>query len=203
MPDAVRLVLASASAARGALLQAAGLSFDVVPADIDEGAIRANILSSTVNATAGDIAAVLAAEKARVVSLLRLDAVVVGADQILVLDEHIFSKPANLDEARDHLAALRGRTHDLMSAVALARHGTVRWQTVSTAAMTMRDFSDEFISSYLERVGSRALQSVGCYELEGLGVQLFERIDGDYFTILGLPLLPLLHRLREEKLLTE
>jgi septum formation protein len=202
MSDAMRLVLASASAARGALLKAAGLSFDVVPAHIDEAAIRTNILENTANAEAGDIASVLAAEKARVVSALHPEALVIGADQVLILGGKIFAKPASLAEARDHLVMFRGRTHDLVSAVALARNGEVHWQTMATAGMTMRDFSDEFIGAYIERIGNRVLQSVGCYELEGFGVQLFERIDGDYFTILGIPLLPLLHRLREEEMIT-
>jgi septum formation protein len=202
MPDAVRLVLASASAARGALLKAAGLSFDVIPAHIDEGAIRVNILENTAGAEAGDIASVLAAEKARVVSALHPDALVIGADQVLVLGGKIFSKAETLAQARSHLEMLRGRTHDLVSAVALARQGSVHWQTMTTAGMTMRDFSDEFLGAYIERVGERVLQSVGCYELEGIGVQLFERIDGDYFTILGIPLLPLLQRLRDEEMIT-
>jgi septum formation protein len=201
MADTVRLVLASASAARGALLRAAGLSFDVVPAAIDEAAVRANILGNTAGATARDIANILAAEKARAVSLLRPEALVIGADQVLVLDGKVFAKPADLAEARDHLTDLRGKTHDLISAVALARHGAVSWQATSTAGMTMRNFSDEFLGSYIERMGDRLLQSVGCYELEGIGVQLFDRINGDYFTILGIPLMPLLQRLREEKLL--
>jgi septum formation protein len=202
MSDAMCLVLASASAARGALLKAAGLAFDVVPAHIDEAAIRDNILENTAGAEAGDIASVLAAEKARVVSALHPDALVIGADQVLVLGGQIFSKPASLIEAREHLTMLRGRTHDLISAVALARRGTVHWQTTAAAGMTMRDFSDEFLGAYIERMGDRMLQTVGCYELEGLGVQLFERIDGDYFTILGIPLLPLLRRLREEEMIT-
>jgi len=202
MPEAVRLVLASASAARGALLKAAGLTFDVVPAQIDEEGIRTNILENTAGAEASDIASVLAAEKARVVSVRHPEAIVIGADQVLVLGGKIFAKPASLAEARDHLTMLRGRTHDLVSAVALARNGTVHWQTSAAAGMTMRDFSDEFLGAYIERVGNRVLQCVGCYELEGVGVQLFERIEGDYFTILGIPLLPLLQRLREEEMIT-
>ncbi len=202
MPETTRLVLASGSAARRTLLKAAGLSFDVIPADLDEVAIRTHILENTYGSEASDIASVLAAEKARVVSALHPDALVIGADQVLVLGGKIFSKAASLAEAREHLVMLRGRTHDLVSAVALARNGNVHWQTMATAGMSVRDFSDEFLGSYLERVGERALASVGCYELEGAGVQLFERIDGDYFTILGIPLLPLLARLREEEMIT-
>lgn len=202
MPEATRLILASGSAARRALLEAAGLTFDVVPADIDEAAIREAIFEKTAGAEGADIASVLAAEKARVVSVAHPDALVVGADQVLALGGKIFSKPGSVAEARAHLVMLRGRTHDLISAVAIARNGDVHWQTTATAGMTVRDFSDEFLGVYLERMGDRVLSSVGCYEFEGLGVQLFERIEGDYFTILGIPLLPLLARLREEEMIT-
>jgi len=202
MPESTRLVLASGSAARKALLEAAGLTFDVVPAQIDEAAIRTAILEETMGAEASDIASVLAAEKARAVSELHREALVIGADQVLVLGGKIFSKAETMLEAREHLTMLRGRTHDLVSAVALARDGVVHWQTLAVAGMTVRDFSDEFLGAYLERMGDRALASVGCYELEGTGVQLFERIEGDYFTILGIPMLPLLQRLRDEEMIT-
>lgn len=202
MPESTRLVLASGSAARRALLDAAGLTFDVVPAQIDEEAIRTTILEETMGAEASDIASVLAAEKARAVSELHPEALVIGADQVLVLGGKIFSKAETMLEAREHLTMLRGRTHDLVSAVALARNGVVHWQTLAVAGMTVRDFSDEFLGAYLERMGEKALASVGCYELEGTGVQLFERIEGDYFTILGIPLLPLLQRLRDEEMIT-
>lgn len=202
MAETTRLVLASGSSARKKLLTAAGLIVDVVPANIDEEAIRGAILEQTAGAEAGDIAGVLAAEKARVVSVLHPGALVIGADQVLVLGGKIFSKAETLSEAREHLEMLRGRTHDLVSAVALARGGSVHWQTTETAAMTVREFSDEFLGAYLERMGNRALASVGCYELEGEGVQLFEQIDGDYFTILGIPLLSLLQRLRDEEMIS-
>ncbi len=202
MPETTRLVLASGSAARIHLLKAAGLSFDVVPAEIDETAIRDAILEQTSGAEGSDIASVLAAEKARVVSVAHPDALVIGADQVLVLGGKIFSKPESIAEAREHLVMLRGRTHDLVSAVALARSGTVHWQTFASAGMSMRDFSEEFLAAYLEHMGERVLRSVGCYELEGAGIQLFERVEGDYFTILGIPLLPLLQRLRDEEMLT-
>lgn len=202
MPESTRLVLASGSAARKALLEAAGLTFDVVPAQIDEAAIRTAILEETMGAEASDIASVLAAEKARTVSELNPQALVIGADQVLVLGGKVFSKAETMAEAREHLTMLRGRTHDLVSAVALARNGDVHWQTLAVAGMTVRDFSDEFLGAYLERMGERALASVGCYEFEGTGVQLFERIEGDYFTILGIPLLPLLQRLRDEEMIT-
>jgi septum formation protein len=202
MPEATRLILASGSAARRALLEAAGLTFDVIPADVDEGAIRETIFENTAGAEGADIASVLAAEKALVVSVAHPEALVVGADQVLALGGKIFSKPESIAEARQQLLMLRGRTHNLISAVALARNGSVHWQTTATAGMAVRDFSDEFLGAYLERMGARVLSSVGCYELEGLGVQLFERVDGDYFTILGIPLLPLLARLREEEMIT-
>ncbi|MET0409012.1 MAG: Maf family nucleotide pyrophosphatase [Hyphomicrobium sp.] len=202
MPEATRLILASGSAARKALLEAAGLRFEVIPADIDEIAVRTAILENTANVEAGDIASVLAAEKARVVSSAHPDALVIGADQVLALGGKIFAKPTSLAEAREHLVMLRGRTHDLVSSVALARRGNVHWQTSETAGMSVRDYSDEFLGAYLERVGARVLDCVGCYELEGAGVQLFDRIEGDFFTILGIPLLRLLARLRDEEMLT-
>jgi septum formation protein len=202
MPEATRLILASGSAARRSMLEAAGLTFNVIPANINEAAIRDAIFRNTTGAGAADIASVLAAEKARVVSLAHEGALVIGADQVLSMGGKIFTKAESIAEAREVLKALRGRTHELVSAVALARGGAVHWQTSDTTDMTMRDFSDEFLGSYLERLGDRALASVGCYELEGLGVQLFDRVDGDYFTILGVPLLPLLAQLRREELVT-
>ena len=202
MPDATRLILASGSTARRTLLEAAGLIFDVIPANIDEGKIRDDIVGATANVEGSDISSVLAAEKARLVSIEHPSALVVGADQVLTLGGRFFSKAENLVEAREILSMLRGRTHELVSAVALARNGEVHWQTSTTAEMTMRSFSDEFLGCYLEKMGERALQIVGCYEIEGLGVQLFEDIDGDHFTILGIPLLELLARLRHEGMVT-
>jgi septum formation protein len=202
MPEASRLILASGSAARRSVLQSAGLVFDVVPANIDEAAIRDAILDATTGAEGADIASVLAAEKARLVSEMHRDALVIGADQVLALGGRIFGKAESLAEAREILTMLRGRTHELISAVALARNGTVHWQTSTFAEMTVRQFSDEFLGCYLGKIGERALQSVGCYEIEGPGVQLFEQIDGDYFTILGIPLLELLARLRQESMVS-
>jgi septum formation protein len=203
MPEAARrLILASGSAARKAMLEAAGLTFDVIPADIDEAAIRDAMTNTKARPESADVAAAIAAEKAQTVSELHPDALVIGADQVLALGGKIFAKAGSPAEAREILVMLRGRTHELVSAVALARGGTVHWQTIGSAEMTMRDFSDEFIGSYLERTGERALGCVGCYEIEGLGVQLFDDIEGDYFTILGIPLLPLLARLRQEEMIT-
>lgn len=198
MPEASRLILASASATRRAVLESAGLVIDVVPANIDEAAIRDAILDATTGAEGADIASVLAAEKARLVSETHRDALVVGADQVLALGGKIFGKAESIAEAREILTMLRGRTHELISAVALARNGTVHWQTSAFAEMTVRKFSDEFLGCYLEKLGDRVLRSVGCYEIEGPGAQLFEHIDGDYFTILGIPLIELLSRLRHE-----
>lgn len=202
MAEATRLILASGSAARRTLLESAGLLIDVIPANIDEAKIRDAIVSSTANVEGSDIAGVLAAEKARLVSIDHPNALVIGADQVLTLGGKFFSKAENLAEAREILSMLRGRTHELVSAVALARNGDVHWQTSATAEMTTRSFSDEFLGCYLEKMGDRALQIVGCYEIEGPGVQLFEDIDGDYFTILGIPLLELLARLRHEGMVT-
>lgn len=202
MPEASRLILASASATRRAVLESAGLVIDVVPANIDEAAIRDAILDATTGAEGADIASVLAAEKARLVSEAHRDALVVGADQVLALGGKIFGKAESIAEAREILTMLRGRTHELISAVALARNGTVHWQTSAFAEMTVRKFSDEFLGCYLEKLGDRVLRSVGCYEIEGPGAQLFEHIDGDYFTILGIPLIELLSRLRHEGIIS-
>ncbi|HVJ76229.1 MAG TPA: Maf family protein, partial [Hyphomicrobium sp.] len=169
MPEASRLILASASATRRAVLESAGLVIDVVPANIDEAAIRDAILDATTGAEGADIASVLAAEKARLVSEAHRDALVVGADQVLALGGKIFGKAESIAEAREILTMLRGRTHELISAVALARNGTVHWQTSAFAEMTVRKFSDEFLGCYLEKLGDRVLRSVGCYEIEGPG----------------------------------
>ena len=197
MPDERCLVLASASSARKAMLESAGLLFEVIPADIDEPAITRSISEKSAGVAPAEIAAALAAEKARTVSRLRKGAFVIGSDQVLAIDRRLLDKAQSNPEARQHLQLLRARTHTLVSAAALARDGHVSWQTSKTAEMTMRNFSDAFLDDYLARAGKPLLSSVGCYELEGLGVQLFERIDGDYFTILGLPLLELLSHLRE------
>lgn len=202
MPDATRLILASGSPARRSLLEAAGLIFDVRPADIDEASIRNAIVESTDGVEGADVANALAAEKARRISADYPRSLVLGADQVLTLGGKIFSKAENLGEAREILSMLRGRTHELVSSIALARNGQVYWQTCATAEMTMRSFSDEFLGCYLEKMGERVLKIVGCYEVEGQGVQLFEEIDGDHFTILGIPLLELLAQLRQEGMLT-
>ncbi|PTM60470.1 Maf family protein [Phreatobacter oligotrophus] len=192
------LVLASKSAARAAMLQAAGITVALAPADIDERAF--DEAWSREGHGPDVVARLLAEEKARAVSRTHPGAVVIGADQTLALGPRRFSKPADVAEARANLATLRGETHHLHSGVALVRDGETLFATVSSAAMAMRAFSDAFLDAYIERQGGRVLSSVGCYQLEGEGIQLFERIDGDYFTILGMPLLPLLSALRHHGL---
>lgn len=200
MPDpaaAPALVLASASRSRADLLRAAGLAFIAEPAAIDEAELKAAMRAE--NATTDAVAEALAALKARRVSHRYPGALVIGADQMLDCEGRWFDKPLDLDEAADHLRALRGRTHELVTSVCVVRDEAPLWHQTARARLTMRPFSDAFIASYLERVGARACESVGAYQLEGLGAQLFSRLDGDYFTILGLPLLPLLGFLREHR----
>lgn len=188
------VVLASASAARAALLDRAGVAFTVAPADIDEPAVRAALKKE--GAAPEAIALVLAEQKAREVSARHAGALVIGADQLLVLEGRIFAKPADAAAARRQLVALRGRTHTLLSAFACLRDGEMVARGCPSARLTMRAFSDAFLDAYLDRVGAAVLASVGAYRLEGAGIQLFERIEGDYFTILGLPLIELLAALR-------
>ena len=192
-----RLILASQSRARKMLLANAGIDFEAVAADIDERAVQ-----QTSNLTApGEIAALLACAKARAVSTGRPGRFVVGADQTLALGTQLFSKPAGRVQAAEQLRALAGHGHELHSAVAVARDGKLVFETVSIARMTMRRLTPAEIEAYLDEAGEAVTSSVGAYQLEGLGVHLFERIDGDHFTILGLPLLPLLAFLRSERLL--
>lgn len=204
-----RLILASGSTARRQMLSAAGVAFAVVPSQVDEAAIKSAILGDTRidPGTPAQIARELAAAKALDVGRRQLDALVIGSDQVLSLERDVtigpgfelLDKPASRDEARTHLGKLRGRRHALISAVALVSGGKVVWEHCDTARMTMRDFTDAFRDEYLARAGDSVLGSVGCYRLEGLGIQLFDNIDGDYHTILGMPLLPLLSELRTRK----
>lgn len=191
-----RLVLASKSAARAAMLRGAGLAIDLAAAPVDERALDEAWTREGRDPAA--IARGLGEAKALAVSRDDPEATVIGADQTLALGPRRFSKPASLAEARDNLLALRGQTHHLHSGVALARGGAIIFSTVATAAMTMRTFSEDFLDAYLAAAGERVLGSVGCYQLESDGIQLFERISGDYFTILGMPLLPLLAALRAQ-----
>jgi septum formation protein len=192
-----RLILASQSRARQMLLANAGILFEAVPAGIDERALQqASVLSAP-----GEVATLLAREKAQAVSMQRPGKYVVGADQTLALENRLFSKPADRAQAADQLRDLAGRRHQLHSAVAVARDGKILFENTAIAHMTMRQLSGAEIRTYLDEAGEAVTTSVGAYQLEGLGVHLFERIDGDHFTILGLPLLPLLGFLRSERLL--
>lgn len=197
----VDLVLASASRSRRDMLDAAGVAFEVVPADVDEPALRAQHLKTDPAAGPGDIARMLAEAKAVAVSTRRPEALVIGADQVLALDGDLFSKPGSEAAARRDLLRLRGRSHGLHSAVALAQGGKIDWTHGAAATLTMRAFSDDYLDGYLRRCGPEVLASVGAYQIEGPGIGLFERVEGDYFTILGLPLLPLLAELRRRGVL--
>jgi septum formation protein len=192
----MRLILASASSARRSLLENAGLDFEVVPADLDERAAEQPLLAA--GAAVEDIALALAMAKATMVSEAHPADLVIGADQILELAGGRLNKPADMEAARRQLLKLSGKTHSLHSAAACARNGEIVWQHSESTHMTMRRLTPEFIGRYLAAVGPPALSSVGAYQLEGRGVQLFERIEGDFFAILGLPLLSLLAFLRSE-----
>jgi septum formation protein len=183
------LVLASKSAVRRAMLEAAGIRVVIDPADIDERSVEANSPNAKLDPAAA--AQLLAREKALEVSR-RHRGVVLGADQTLALGARRFSKPADSGAAREQLNMLSGKPHALHSAAAVARHGKIEFETVASAYLHVRPLSDDFLDSYLRAAGDRVTQSVGAYQLEGLGVHLFDKIEGDYFTVLGLPLLPLL-----------
>lgn len=187
------LVLASRSDVRGKILAAAGLRFEIRPAQIDERAVEAE--ANPPDAAAA--ARFLARAKADAVSKAQPGRLVLGADQTLAYGQQRFSKPVDRAGAADQLRSLRGRTHVLNSALALVRDGQLLFAHVATAHLTMRQFSDAFLDDYLDMIGDHALASVGGYQLEGIGIHLFERVEGDYFTILGLPLLPLLAFLRD------
>jgi septum formation protein len=191
------LVLASQSKARQTLLANAGIAFESEPAEIDERAIQA--ASGLV--APGDVASLLAREKASFVSVRRPGHYVIGADQTLALGARIFNKPAGRAQAADQLRALAGHRHELHAAVAVARDGKILFEHVAIARMTVRQLGDTEIDAYLNEAGAAITSSVGAYQFEGLGVHLFEKIEGDHFTILGLPLLPLLAFLRGEHLL--
>jgi septum formation protein len=187
------LILASQSRSRQALLQGAGIPFVAIPADIDERSIQAGSGLKD----PGAIAALLARSKALHVAAREKGRVVVGADQTLALKDRLFSKPAGRAQAAEQLHALAGATHELHSAIAIAQDDRVLFDHVAVARMTMRKLSDAAIEKYLDTAGEAVTTSVGAYQLESVGVHLFERIEGDHFTILGLPLLPLLAALRD------
>jgi septum formation protein len=196
---AAPLVLASKSAARRTLLETAGVPIEICPADIDERGIEARAPLQA----PGAIAALLAREKAIVVGQSRRGRLILGADQTLSLDGVRFDKPADRAAARVQLKTLSGRSHELYSAIAFVQDGEVLFEHVGVAQLTMRAVSDGFLDDYLDAVGDATTASVGAYQLEGLGSQLFERIDGDYFTVLGLPLITALDFLRRQGCLAQ
>ena len=186
------LILASQSKTRQMLLAAAGVQVEAHPANLDERALEAEAQSQS----AGRLAALLAYEKAMAVERKHAGRLVLGADQTLALGAERLTKPQDRNTARSQLRALCGRTHELHSAIAFVQHGAVQFEYVGVARLTMRNFSEQFLERYLDALGDSVTESVGAYQLEGLGLQLFERVDGDYFTVLGLPLLQALEFLR-------
>jgi septum formation protein len=188
------VILASASASRQHMLRAAAVPFRVDPPSIDEDRVKRSMPS----ATPSDVAAALARAKALNVAVRHPEALVIGSDQVLTCDGRSFDKPRDRAEAKQHLVALRDRPHVLTSAVAVVGGDSCLWSHVDEARLTMRPFSETFLDGYLDRAGDAVLSSVGAYQIEGLGAQLFDRIEGDVFTIMGMPLLPLLAFLRSQ-----
>lgn len=193
----MRLVLASGSQSRTALLTAAGVDFHKDPADLDEGALMRQLKG----ADAATVASTLAQKKALHVSVRHPGALVLGGDSVIGFGEEHLSKCATPEEARALLARLSGQTHLLVSAAALARDGALLWTHASPCKMVMRDLSPQFLDDYIAAEGPQILSSVGCYHYEGRGAQLFDKVEGDYFSVLGLPLLPVLAALRKEGVL--
>jgi septum formation protein len=191
------VILASASRSRARLLEAAGLTFIVEPPGLDEAAMR-QAISGEGSLAPHDVAEVLARAKAEAVSDLARKACVIGADQVLALGDTILAKPDSMEAARHQLLDLSGKRHTLHTAVAVAINGETVWAETTLATLTMRKLSPQFIGRYLAAAGEEVLSSVGAYQIESLGIQLFDAIEGDYFSILGLPLLPLLDTLRRE-----
>ena len=189
------LVLASTSPFRRRMLEAAGLTFQVVPPEVDEAVLKERFPSG--NSKPGAVAEMLARAKAEAVSSRMPEAMVIGSDQVLAFEGAILSKPKDVAAARRQLEQLRGKIHSLLTAVALAVHGTCVWSHVDTANLTMRSFSDQFLDRYVIEGGEGLCRMVGAYEIEGRGIQLFDRVEGDTFGIVGLPLLPLLAELRK------
>lgn len=194
-----RLLLASASATRAKLLRAAGVPFDVLPAQLDETAVKEALMAE--GATLPAVAEALAEMKALRLSTIHPEALVLGVDQVLDFDGKLIDKSASLAEARALLLSLAGKSHSLVTAAVLAKGGVAIWRTRQVARLQMRPMDETFVDAYLAEAGEGILAAVGCYHLEDLGAQLFERVEGDYFSILGLPLLPLLAALREHGIL--
>ncbi len=189
----MRVILASGSQIRRQLMTDAGLEFEVIAKPVDEGAIKASMLAES--ARLQDIADALAEAKAMRVSRLE-EGFVIGADQIMVMDRQLFDKPKTIDEARERLKLMRGKTHYLIGAVVICEGGQAVWRHMAKTKLTMRDFSDAFLDDYIEKEGDLLTKSVGAYRFEGLGAQLFSHVEGDFFSILGLSLLPVMDYLR-------
>jgi len=193
MQNSARIILASGSAIRKEILDGAGLNYVVIAKPVDEAAIKEAMLAE--KSRLPDIAAALAEAKAMRVSRIETG-FVIGADQIMVMDGQLYDKPKTIDEARDRLKFMRGKTHQLIGAVVICENGQPVWRYMSKTKLTMRDFSDDFLNWYIEQEGVLVTKSVGAYRFEGLGSQLFSDVDGDFFSILGLSLLPVLDYLR-------
>lgn len=194
--EKTKIILASGSKIRAELLENTGLSFEIQPSTIDEKAIRA--VFDNEDTDPADIAEVLAQAKAIDVSQGNADAIIIGCDQILALGSEIFEKPTTREQAQATLFRLRGKTHTLSSAIVIVKNGEVQWRHNEIASLTMRDFSAEFLGKYMALCGDNIYSSPGAYQLENIGIHLFDDIKGDYFSILGFPLLPLLQYLREQ-----
>ncbi len=192
-PPLKPIILASGSAIRRQILDGAGLDYSVMVRPIDEAAIKETMLEQ--GALMRDIADALAEAKALRVSRT-VPGFVIGADQIMVMDGQLFDKPKSVSEARERLWAMRGKTHNLIGAVVIAQDGAAQWRHISKTSLKVREFSQDFLDNYIETEGDELLSSVGGYKFEGRGAQLFEHVDGDFFSILGLPLLPVLDYLR-------
>ena len=189
----MRVILASGSAIRRKLMTDAGLEFEVITKAVNESAIKESMLVES--ARLRDIADALAEAKSMRVSRIE-EGLVIGADQIMVMDNQLFDKPKDINEARDRLKLMRGKTHYLMGAVVICENGVPVWRHMAKTKLTMREFSDDFLEDYLDAEGDLVTKSVGAYRFEGLGSQLFSHVEGDFFSILGLSLLPVMDYLR-------